>query len=247
MMRSRLLILLATLAITACDNAGEDLTLPEASQGAVAVGVFFDRDGSGALNSADTVFVGARVALFIEGGVDTFRTELTDAAGLAIFTNLPIGRYSYAVVPASVGDSLPVMSNGTGSLRITANPDSLEALASAVVGYANLTILEARAATPGRRVFVRGIVSAPFQTFTDSATFLTGVGNLRVTSAEHRPGRTGNNLGDSVIVFGTTGTDAGQPVLLNGLIQTVSERPAPVATERGTGRGTGADRYGDDR
>jgi hypothetical protein len=195
------------------------------------VAVIFDRDGSGAVSSADTVYVGARVALFVEGGVDTFRTALTDANGLAIFNELPIGRYRYAVVPGSVGDSLPVLSNGSGSLRITANPDSLADVATAVVGFASLTIVEARAATPGRRVFVRGIVSAAFQTFTDSATFLTGVGNLRVTSAEHRPGRTGNNLGDSVVVFGTTGVDAGQPVLLGGVIQTLGERPAPVPTE----------------
>jgi hypothetical protein len=231
MMRPRLLTLLACLAVIGCDNAGENLGLPELPQGGVAVAVVFDRDGSGGLNSADTVFVGGRVALFVEGGVDTFRTALTDADGLAIFEDLPIGRYRYAVVPGSIGDSLPVMTNGSGSFRITANPDSLVDAATAVVGYATLTIVEARAAAPGRPVFVRGVVSAPFQTYTDSATFLTGVGNLRVTSAEHRPGRNGNNLGDSVVVFGTTGVDAGQPVLLNGVIQTLAERPAPVPTE----------------
>lgn len=230
MMRPRLLTLLAALTVTGCDNAGENLGLPELRQGAVAVGVVFDRDGSGTVNSADTVFVGARVALFVAGGVDTFRFATTDADGLAIFDDLPVGRYTFAVVPGSVGDSLPVMIDGTGDLRITANPDSLVAQTTAVVGYATLTLAEARTAAPGRRVFVRGIVSAPFQLYTDSTSFLTGVANLRVTSGEHRPGRAGNNLGDSVVVFGTTGTDAGQPVLLDGLIQTLAERPAPVAT-----------------
>lgn len=231
MMRPRLLTVLATFAVIGCNNAGEKLGLPELRQGAVAVGVVFDRDGSGGLNNADTVFVGARVALFVEGGIDTFRTATTNADGLAIFEDLPLGRYTYAVVPGSVGDSLPVMINGTGDLRITANPDSLVAQTNAVVGFATLTLAEARAAAPGRRVFVRGIVSSALQFFTDSATFLTGSANLRVTSSEHRPGRTANNLGDSVVVFGTTGTDAGQPVLLDGLIQTLAERPAPAPTE----------------
>jgi hypothetical protein len=231
MMRPRFLTFLALLAATGCDNAGENFGLPSLREGAVAIGVVLDRDGSGAINNADTVFVGARVALFIEGGVDTFRTALTDADGLAIFEELPIGRYTFAVVPGSVGDTLPVISNGSGSLRITANPDSLVAQETAIVGYATLTLTEARAASPGRRVFVRGIVSSPYQLWTDSATFLTGTANLRVTSSEHLPGRTGNNLGDSVIVFGTTGVDAGQPVLIDGLIQTAAERPSPAPTE----------------
>jgi hypothetical protein len=231
MMRPRFLPLLALCTVASCDNAGERLGLPELRQGAVIVGVVLDRDGSGTLTSADTSYTGARVALFIEGGVDTFRVATTNAEGLALFEELPIGRYRFAVVPSSVGDSLPVITDGTGSLRITANPDSLGALETSIVGYPNLTIAEARAAAPGRRAFVRGIVSSALQYFSDSATFLTGEANIRVTSAEHRPGRTGNNPGDSVIVFGTTGSDAGQPVLLDGLVATVSERSAPVATD----------------
>ncbi len=231
MMRHRFLPLLALLAIAGCDNAGENLGLPPLRQGGIGITVVFDRDGSGTINSADTVFVGARVALFVEGGVDTFRTATTDAEGLAIFGDLPIGRYSYAVVPGSVGDSLPTMLNASGPIRITANLDSLGAAETAIVGFATLTLAEARTATPGRRVFVRGVVSSALQMHTDAATFLTGTANLRVVPSEHRPGRTANNLGDSVVVFGTTGMSAGQPVLLNGLIQTLAERPAPVATE----------------
>lgn len=231
MMHPRYLPLLALLVATGCDNAGDRFGLPELRQGAVGIGVVLDRDGSGTSSPADTVFVGARVALFIEGGVDTFRTALTNDDGVALFEDLPIGRYRFALVPSSIGDSLPVILNGSGSLRITANIDSLGTGASALVGYATLSPAEARLAAPGRRVFVRGIVSAALQFYTDSATFLTGDGNIRVTSSEHRPGRTGNNPGDSVAIFGTTGIDAGQPVLLDGLIQTLAERPAPVVTE----------------
>jgi hypothetical protein len=193
--------------------------------------VVLDRDGSGTANSADTTFAGARVALFVEAGIDTFRTAVTDADGLAIFEDLPIGRYRFAVVPSSIGDSLPVITDGSGSLRITANPDSLSALATSLVGYSVLSVAQARAAAPGRRVFVRGIVSSALQYFADSSSFLTGEAHIRVTSAAHQPGRNGNNPGDTVSVFGTTGTDAGQPVLLDGLIQTLGERPAPVASD----------------
>jgi hypothetical protein len=193
--------------------------------------VVLDRDGSGTVTSADTIYAGARVALFVEAGVDTFRTAVSDADGLALFEDLPIGRYRFAVVPGSLGDSLPVITEGSGSLRITANPDSLGTGATSLVGYSILSVAEARTAAPGRRVFVRGIVSSGLQYFADSSAFLAGVANIRVTSAAHQPGRSGNNPGDSVSVFGTTGTDAGQPVLVDGLIQTLSEEAAPVATD----------------
>jgi hypothetical protein len=82
----------------------------------------------------------------------------------------------------------------------------------------------------GRRVFVRGRVLAGLQFFDDSTTHLLGGGSaVRVTGSVHRPGRSGNNPGDSVAILGTTGLLAGQPVLLGGLVTSLAEGPAPVA------------------
>lgn len=227
----RLLASLTLLAIAACDNAAEDVTLPELAYGGFVVGVTIDRDGSGSATPPDTIYPGARVALFAAGGTDTLRKVTSDETGVAVFDSLPIGRYRYAVIPSSLGDSLPVIDGGSGDFRIIASRDSIVAAATVRVGFAVLTLAEARVAAPGRRVFVRGVVTSAFQFHSDSATYLTGSTNLRVTHASHRPGRNGNNPGDSVSVFGTTGVDAGQPVLLNGIVQTLAERPAPVATD----------------
>lgn len=230
-MNRRLLLALTLGATVACDNANEQLALPELGYGGFAIGVIIDRDGSGSFSPADTVYQGARFALFAAGGTDTLRRATSDTLGVVAFDSLPIGRYRYALIPSSLGDSLPDVEGASGSFRIISHRDSVIATATTRVGYATLSISEVRSAPPGRRVFVRGLVTSGLQFHTDAATHITGAGNLRVTNATHRPGRTGNNVGDSVAIFGTTGVENGQPVLTNGLVQTLAERPAPVAAE----------------
>lgn len=229
-MRTRFPAALLCLLAVACSNAGEDLGLPPLSVGGVTVGVIVDRDGSGAPSAFDTVYNGAKIALFMRDGVDTIRIANTNANGIAAFTSLPIGRYRYAVIPSSVGDTLPVIR--FGEVEFTIRADSLFGAGTAEVSYATLTLDEARQAPPGRRVFIHGIVTSPLQVFSDSAMFVkSGSRQIRITSAAHRPGRTGNNLGDSVVVLGTTGSDAGQPVLLGGLVLTLGTGPAPVPVD----------------
>ncbi|MEO8479482.1 MAG: hypothetical protein ABI542_07590 [Gemmatimonadota bacterium] len=229
-MRTSTLLTLALLtAASGCDNAGKDLGLPTLQTGAVGVGVILDRDGTGTASPLDTIVSGVRVALFAEGGTDTVQVATTDSVGLALFQDVPIGRYRFAVVPGSIGDSLPSRTIvGDSVFRISATREGVVAAANVLVGYATLTLAEARAASVGRPVFVRGLVTSPLQFFPDSATYLTdGAAYLRVIPSVHRPGRSGNSLGDSVIVFGTTARVAGQPVLANGKILTLGERPVP--------------------
>ncbi len=221
---------LAIALLVGCTNAGEDLGLPPLSVGTVTVGVIVDRDGTGTLTSFDTVYNGARIALFMREGIDTFRIMNTNANGLANFTSLPIARYRYALIPSSVGDTLPAVTFGTGEFQIRA--DTMGGSGTIMVSYATLSIEAARQAQAGHRVFVHGVVTSPLQFFSDSAMFIRSGGRyLRITAAQHRPGRTGNNLGDSVIVLGTTGSDAGQPVLLGGRVLTVGVGPAPTPEE----------------
>jgi hypothetical protein len=242
MMRRSLAAAVLLVLAVACDNAGEDLGLPGLPQGAVGVGVILDRDGSGTPTSFDTTLSDVRVALFTEAGHDTVATATTDDDGVAIFTGVPIGRYRFALVPASLGDTLPVVTTlDTESLRVVADPSSATTTAQVLVGYATLTLTEARAAPPGRPVFVRGLVASAMQYHPDSATYLTdGAAYLRVIPSVHRPGRSGNNVGDSVIVFGTTGRVAGQPVLRDGVVATVGERPAPIPVTVSIGEIPGA-------
>ena len=99
------------------------------------------------------------------------------------------------------------------------------------LGYREVTVAEARQLAGGMRVYVRGIVQAPLQVYRDSSTFLaSGGATIRLPGSRHRPGRAGNNAGDSVLVLGTTGQRDGQPVVLNGLIGTLGVSPPPVPT-----------------
>jgi hypothetical protein len=231
-MMRRLVSGIALIAALGCDNAGQDMGLPSLPDGAIVVGLYFDRDGSETLTAADTVLEGARVALFVLGSDDTLQVATTDVAGLATFDSVPLGRYRFGVVRSALGDSAAVVAGDTLTIRLTAQRDSLGRAALVRVGYQQMTLAEARAATAGKRVIVRGLVTSAFQFFADSSTFLAnGVNYLRVTSAEHRPGRNGNNPGDSVSVLGTTGSSNGQPVLLNGVIMTHAERPVPAPVE----------------
>lgn len=231
MMRHHALAALITLLLvtTACDNAGQSLAYPELGTGQIAVGVYLDRDGSQSQTNADSILPGVRIALLTAAGSDTLRIASTQADGVARFTEVPIGSYRIRVDREALPDSLPVVAGDTGILRILGRPDSAGAVRTVRVGYREVTIAEARALAPGQRVFIRGIVLATLQSFRDSSTHIaSGPTFIRVIGATHRPGRTGNNLGDSVIVLGTTGSNAGQPILRSGLVGTVTERLAPI-------------------
>ena len=231
MMRPVTLAAAASLLVltTACDNSGQSLAYPELTTGQIVVGVYLDRDGSLTETAADTIVSGVRVALLTATGTDTLRIATTQPDGIARFTDVPLGSYRVRVDREALPDTLPVVVGDTGIMRILALPDSAGASRLVRLGYREVTIAEARAMAPGQRVFIRGIVLATLQSFRDSSTHLASGGSfIRVTGATHRPGRTGNNLGDSVIVLGTTGTNAGQPVMRGGLVGTVTERLAPI-------------------
>lgn len=218
------------LALSACSNAGEDLGLPVVNSGTLQVNAFLDRDGTTSLTQFDTVLNGLRIALFNDGGIDTVLVAQTNANGVAGFTSIPIGRYRYRVVPAQLGDTLEVVAGNDVPFYLRA--DTLNAGASLLVSYPALSLDAARQAAAGRPVFIHGIVTSALQFFADSAMFVTdGTTRLRITSARHRPGRSGNNVGDSVIVFGRTGSDHGQPVLLGGVVLTVGVSAAPAVTD----------------
>jgi hypothetical protein len=92
-----------------------------------------------------------------------------------------------------------------------------------------VSLAAARLLPAGRRVLVRGKVVAPLQDFRDSSAFLVDTsGALRVTGARPRFGGAGNNIGDSVLVLGTTGQETGQGVLRDGLFLTLSLGVAPL-------------------
>lgn len=233
-MRTLATLLLGVLALGGCDNAGEAFTTPELPVGAIAIGFYLDRDASGGPTTGDTAMAGVRVALFRVDGVDTVKVAVSDADGLAVFDSVPLGRWQVRVDRAALGDSIATVQGDTGTIRLLATRDSAVGGRTVRLAFAEVTPAEARGLPPGRRVVVRGVVGSALQFFADSSTHLTnGTAWLRIVPSRHRPGRNGNNVGDSVSVLGTTGQRNGQPVLLNGLVQTLSERPVPVASPIG--------------
>ncbi len=223
-------LLLAGLAL-GCDNAGEGLGLPALPEGTIGVGLFFDRDGSQTQTAGDTVFAGARVSLLVAGGTDTIRTVTSGADGVALFENVPVGRYRVVVDRAALADSGGVVVGDPGTVRILASSGNTTGGRVVRLGSREVSIAEARMLAPGARVYVRGVIHTPLQVFRDSSSFMSSAGNsIRITGARHRPGRTGNNPGDSVLVLGTSGVRDGQPVIIDGLIGTLGIVSAPLPT-----------------
>lgn len=222
------------LMAAACTNDGADLGFGPLPSYTVSIGVYLDRDGSKSLTALDTVYQGARVALFIRGSTDTFRIGNTDVTGLLRFNNVPLGQYQVAMVQRSIGDSLEIQKIENDSLRIEITDSVTGVLAR--VGYPEVTIQQVRALPAGKRVFLRGIVLSGVQSFRDTTSHVSdNTGRLRLTGVSLRGGLTGNVPGDSVSVLGVTSSRAGQPVLDLSVISRLGTRPAPIAIPVGTG------------
>src|SRR5260221_920475 len=219
---------LGALALAAgCSNAGSDLGFGPVTAGVVNVGVYLDRDGSRTFTTLDTVFAKARIALFVAGSVDTFRTAATDSKGVALFEDVRVGRYRVAVEPRSLGDSIQVRAYDSSQVTVTAKTGGSGVVAR--VGWPEVTVRQARALPTGKRVFIRGIVLAGVQSFRDTTSHVAdSSGQIRLTRVALRNGILGNNPGDSVSVLGIASTRAGQPILDQALIITFATRPAPA-------------------
>lgn len=214
-----------TAVIAACEPAGSDLGFGAEPTGTVSVQVYLDRDGSGTPNAADTLFVGANVALRPLAGGAAVATATTNADGLATFENLRLG--GYLVTVSGIGDSIQVADVSPDSVKITATADAVTAQAR--LAWDEVSLRDARNLAPGARVFVRGIVSSGLQVFADQSTHMADTSlAIRMTGLTLLGGLTGNNPGDSVVVRGVMGQENGQPVMTSGQLRRVATRPAPV-------------------
>lgn len=233
MRRSWCGIVLALLGTAACANAGESLARLALPAGLIQVQVYFDRDGTRSFTTQDTLIPGVRVALVEPGGTDTIRVVTTGVNGIARFDSLPVGSYRVVVDRHALADSIGVVDGDTGIMRLTAQVtaqfDSLQAARLIRLGYGEFSLAAARALPAGRRILVRGKVVSALQFFRDSSAFVVDTsGSLRITGARPRSGGGGNNVGDSVLVLGTTGQRDGEGVLQDGIFSTYGSGIAPV-------------------
>ena len=232
--------LLPLLFATACVSAGSDLGFGPDETRTIAVIVYLDRDGSRTPTAVlDTLYRGARVALFTKGSSDTFKVATTNPFGAAYFTQVPLGQYRVDIVPSSIGDSIEVQAIRVGlvdtnEVRVTFEQDTT--FAEGRLGYPEFSIREARNLPTGRRVFIRGVILAGVQSFRDTTSHVTDSSlAIRLTRVALKGGLTGNNPGDSVSVLGVTSSRAGQPTLDNATISRFDTRPAPIPLPVSTG------------
>lgn len=217
----------AAVVLAACDPAGSDLGFGAEPTGEVAVVVYLDRDGSGTVTAPDTLFQGARVSLRPQGGGAPMETVASDVQGVAFFETVTLGDYLVTVDAASIGDSLLVASIDVDSIRVAAIAPQVSA--SVRLAYPELSIRQARLLPTGRRVFVRGLVLAGVQLFSDQSSHMADTSlAVRLTGVALQGGLTGNAAGDSVVVLGTVAQVNGQPVLSSARVTRVATRPAPV-------------------
>ncbi len=218
----------ALALLTACSNAGSDLGLSPGAVNTIKVLVSLDRDASGSLTSADTVYAGARLVLKPSAGGQAITTQLTNPLGLAFFEGVPVGSYTVTVDPTSLGDTVSLAQTDPPVVLLSAGLDS-GATVLAQLAYFAPSIRQARLLPAGRRILVRGLVLAGVGSFRDTTAHLqdTSVA-IRLTRVSLRGDRSGNSPGDTVTVIGTTSTRAGQPTLDQAIITTLGNRPAPV-------------------
>lgn len=239
-MRAHRLLPLALLSLgaAACGNAGEDLGVALPGNGALQAQFFVDRDWNGTFNAGDTTIAGLTVYLITGGGRDTVATGQTAATGAVLFTGLVPGPYTVALDSALVlGDSFSTTLNPPRA-TVANSGQALSILGR--VGFPQVTLAQARAAAPGKRLVVLATLTAAPTSFSDSTAHVSDAsGKLRLTRIVATAG--GPFIpGDIVRVLGHAGSRAGQPVLDSTRVALAGLGPAPVPDTLSTAQAAAA-------
>lgn len=208
-MRLRLFAVTAAVAAAgACSNAGSDRILGVSATASVQGTVYFDRNGNGLPDGADTSVTGARVTLRSRATGDSVASDVTDATGLYTIDDVPVGVYTVTLNPSILGDTAVVAK--IDSTQITLDADTTPVDVNIGISYPNISIDSARALVPGRKVFITGIVLNSPASFRDTLMSIQDTsGAIRVT----RLRTPGMGPGDSVRLRGSTARRLGQPTL----------------------------------
>ena len=197
----------ALVLVAACDNAGASRSLGITATGIVRGFVYFDANGSRTFDAGDTPFAGARVRLVSPIARDTLVRAVTGADGTFRLTGVPVGSYALVLDPASVGDSVAIVSLSATAVTLLPG-DSVEVEGS--VSFPIHAASEVRTLALGTRVFVTGVALHARETFSDTLLHVVDTsGAIRATRVRPSP----VVAGDSVRVRGIVAVRAGQRVL----------------------------------
>ena len=131
----------ASIALGACENAGQDRVLEINASGTVAGVVYLDRDGNLELElPTDTVATGVGVSLVPRGARQAAASTTSGQDGAFRFDAVPVGSYRVVVDTTSIGDSLRVARIDTADVNVAANGSAEVRVA---VSYRNVPIAEA--------------------------------------------------------------------------------------------------------
>lgn len=234
-------LFVATLLVAAGACGGEGgRSVGISASGTVFGTVTFDADGSGDVSLADSPMEGVRVRLLTPVSRDTVLRATTSATGLFRFSSVPVGSYKLVVDAASLGDSIDVA--GFAERNVTMLPsDSVES--NAVVSFPVLTTVQARLATLGARVFVRGVALHSLATYSDTLLHVVDT-TAALRAVRVRPSSVAT--GDNVRLRGRIAVRDGQPVLDDVSVFTLSTTlnvpAAPIMSSAAAATATGGTR-----
>ncbi len=216
-----LALILALLALAACNSAGQDQVLAIEATGVARGLVYFDADGDREPAPPDTALAGVAVELVFPGGRGIAARVVSDSTGRFRAAGLPVGSYTARIDTATVPDSMAVV-RIVDSTVVVPPGDSVAVLVA--LGFPRVTVRQARLAPLGAVVFVDGLALNAFATFGDSTVHVADTsGALRAV----RVGPVPIFPGDSVRLRGTRGVRDGQPVLADVTAFLLSIRQAP--------------------
>lgn len=200
-------IALALLALTACENAGEDRVLALSASGVVNGLVYLDGNSDRQFNLGfDSRLANVGVALVARGTRDTVARVTSDAQGLVRFAGVPVGHYTVAVDTTLFADTIAVTGIDSVGLQILPADSTIVLVA---VSYPRVTTVEARTLAVGTKVFLRGIALTTTAHFGDTLLHLRdSAGAMRVFVTTGNP-----FLRDSLTFLGRIGVRSGAPIL----------------------------------
>ena len=161
----RLLAATATLLVLGCANAGENRLLTIDATGVVRGFVYFDLNGNRIIEAGDDSLQNITVRLITQNGSDTVATATTDVHGYFRLNYVPARRYPMVADTTPLLDTAVVVQQDSTITSVLPN-DTIQL--NIGISWPHVTIAQARALPPGRRVFITGIALNSLNNFRDT-------------------------------------------------------------------------------
>jgi hypothetical protein len=199
--------LTAGLLFAGCESSA-DRVLAIDAEGRVGGIIYVDRNASGSFEPAvDAPAPGVAIALIVPGSTPAVAQVTTDANGVYVFSNVPVGRYSLRVDTSNFGDSLRVARIDSLSFTVAASDTPT---VSVSLTYPPINVADVRTLPAGKRVLLQGVALNGWTAFADSTLHIAdSTGVLRVLRVAPAP----IVAGDTVRLLGTVTLQGGVPTV----------------------------------